>query len=130
MVDLVINPERYTGYRGELSRRIWRAIYEENCFKTGLAKVVKDKVSFLQGCPSLRHHPQLHFFLSDFTFLQFFSSLLVLVSCKIGLGKDESVFWLISECLFACLKEWEASQMTVFLFGMLPLSLKQANKHP
>ena len=45
VVDLVINPERYTGYRGELSRRIWRAIYEENCFKTG-AQVVKDKVTF------------------------------------------------------------------------------------
>ena len=50
VVDLVINPERYTGYRGELSRRIWRAIYEENCFKTGLAKVVKDKVSFFAFC--------------------------------------------------------------------------------
>lgn len=31
-VDLLINPERFTGYSGESANRIWRAIYEENCF--------------------------------------------------------------------------------------------------
>ena len=31
-VDLTLNPERFTGYSGEASRRIWRSIYEENCF--------------------------------------------------------------------------------------------------
>jgi ERO1-like protein alpha len=31
-VDLTINPERFTGYSGEASRKVWRAIYEENCF--------------------------------------------------------------------------------------------------
>lgn len=31
-VDLLINPERYTGYSGEAAHRVWRAIYEENCF--------------------------------------------------------------------------------------------------
>lgn len=31
-VDLTLNPERYTGYSGEASRRIWRSVYEENCF--------------------------------------------------------------------------------------------------
>lgn len=31
-VDLLKNPERYTGYSGESAHRIWRAIYEENCF--------------------------------------------------------------------------------------------------
>lgn len=31
-VDLTLNPERYTGYSGEASHRIWRSIYEENCF--------------------------------------------------------------------------------------------------
>ncbi|KAI0984377.1 hypothetical protein GJ496_006791 [Pomphorhynchus laevis] len=30
-VDLQKNPERYTGYRGESSWRIWKAIYDENC---------------------------------------------------------------------------------------------------
>lgn len=32
-VDLLKNPERYTGYKGESTWRIWRSIYEENCFK-------------------------------------------------------------------------------------------------
>ncbi|XP_041353019.1 ERO1-like protein beta isoform X2 [Gigantopelta aegis] len=32
-VDLLLNPERYTGYKGASTRRIWRTIYEENCFK-------------------------------------------------------------------------------------------------
>jgi len=31
-VDLTKNPERYTGYSGPASRRIWASIYEENCF--------------------------------------------------------------------------------------------------
>ncbi|XP_013400738.1 ERO1-like protein beta isoform X3 [Lingula anatina] len=32
-VDLTLNPERYTGYKGESAWRIWRTIYQENCFK-------------------------------------------------------------------------------------------------
>lgn len=37
-VDLTLNPERFTGYMGEASHRVWRAIYEENCFRpTGAA---------------------------------------------------------------------------------------------
>ncbi len=32
-VDLTLNPERFTGYSGEASRSVWRAIYEENCFR-------------------------------------------------------------------------------------------------
>lgn len=31
-VDLLLNPERYTGYRGESAHRIWGSIYLENCF--------------------------------------------------------------------------------------------------
>lgn len=31
-IDLLVNPERYTGYSGELAHKVWRAIYEENCF--------------------------------------------------------------------------------------------------
>ena len=31
-VDLTRNPERFTGYSGDTAHRIWRAIYEENCF--------------------------------------------------------------------------------------------------
>lgn len=32
-VDLLLNPERYTGYRGLSAQRIWKTIYKENCFK-------------------------------------------------------------------------------------------------
>ncbi|XP_070571406.1 ERO1-like protein beta isoform X2 [Ptychodera flava] len=32
-VDLLLNPERYTGYKGFSPRRIWNSIYKENCFK-------------------------------------------------------------------------------------------------
>ncbi|XP_031839574.1 endoplasmic reticulum oxidoreductin-1-like protein [Nomia melanderi] len=32
-VDLLLNPERYTGYRGSSAHRIWRSIYMENCFR-------------------------------------------------------------------------------------------------
>uniref|UniRef100_A0A336MHH0 CSON001785 protein n=1 Tax=Culicoides sonorensis TaxID=179676 RepID=A0A336MHH0_CULSO len=31
-VDLLLNPERYTGYKGESAHKIWRSIYLENCF--------------------------------------------------------------------------------------------------
>lgn len=30
--DLADIPERYTGYSGPSTHRVWRAIYEENCF--------------------------------------------------------------------------------------------------
>ena len=32
-VDLILNPERYTGYAGHSPHRIWGAIYHENCFR-------------------------------------------------------------------------------------------------
>lgn len=31
-VDLLKNPERFTGYAGDSANRVWRSIYEENCF--------------------------------------------------------------------------------------------------
>lgn len=36
-VDLLLNPERYTGYAGPSAHRIWRTIYQENCFKPSRA---------------------------------------------------------------------------------------------
>ncbi|KAM7355313.1 endoplasmic reticulum oxidoreductin-1-like protein [Cochliomyia hominivorax] len=33
-VDLLINPERYTGYKGDSAHRVWNSIYLENCFGT------------------------------------------------------------------------------------------------
>lgn len=32
-VNLLLNPEGNTGYKGEEAARVWRAIYNENCFK-------------------------------------------------------------------------------------------------
>ncbi|KXZ51941.1 hypothetical protein GPECTOR_11g66 [Gonium pectorale] len=32
-VNLLINPERYTGYAGEHAHRIWNAIYNQSCFQ-------------------------------------------------------------------------------------------------
>ncbi|XP_032169527.1 ERO1-like protein beta [Mustela erminea] len=32
-VDLLLNPERYTGYKGSSVWRVWNSIYEENYFK-------------------------------------------------------------------------------------------------
>jgi len=32
-VDLLLNPERYTGYKGNSAHRIWNSIYLENCFR-------------------------------------------------------------------------------------------------
>lgn len=31
-INLLSNPERYTGYAGESAARVWSAIYKENCF--------------------------------------------------------------------------------------------------
>lgn len=31
-VDLLLNPEKYTGYRGKSAHRIWHSVYTENCF--------------------------------------------------------------------------------------------------
>lgn len=32
-VNLLENPEQYTGYTGEDAHKVWRAIYAENCFE-------------------------------------------------------------------------------------------------
>jgi hypothetical protein len=39
-VDLLKNPERFTGYAGDSAHNVWRAIYEENCF--GLSEAAMD----------------------------------------------------------------------------------------
>lgn len=38
-VDLQLNPERYTGYKGVSAHRIWNSIYMENCFKYVLSAI-------------------------------------------------------------------------------------------
>lgn len=49
--DLLKNPEGYTGYKGEASHKIWRKIYDENCYepkkskKVGLPSFMKEENS-------------------------------------------------------------------------------------
>jgi len=35
-INLLVNPERYTGYKGEHAHRIWSAIYNQSCFTDGV----------------------------------------------------------------------------------------------
>ncbi|KAG0474023.1 hypothetical protein HPP92_015880 [Vanilla planifolia] len=42
-VNLQLNPERYTGYVGPSARRIWEAIYTENCPKYPAGEVCPEK---------------------------------------------------------------------------------------
>ncbi|CAF1008642.1 unnamed protein product [Adineta steineri] len=41
-IDLLINPERYTGYTGPSAQRVWSAIYNENCFFLPDSKIFYD----------------------------------------------------------------------------------------
>ncbi|KAI8089114.1 endoplasmic reticulum Oxidoreductin 1-domain-containing protein [Halteromyces radiatus] len=43
-VNLLDNPERFTGYTGPSAAKVWKAIYEENCFN------IVHKMS--EGCPT------------------------------------------------------------------------------
>ncbi|RUS18101.1 hypothetical protein BC937DRAFT_89148 [Endogone sp. FLAS-F59071] len=43
-VNLLENPERFTGYAGASAARVWKSIYEENCFN------IVHKMT--QGCPT------------------------------------------------------------------------------
>lgn len=41
--DLSLIPERYTGYSGADAQRVWKTIYEENCFGLSEANLVSSK---------------------------------------------------------------------------------------
>jgi ERO1-like protein alpha len=45
-VNLVLNPETRTGYSGEEAARVWRAIYNENCFKGNLQDMCMEERVF------------------------------------------------------------------------------------
>jgi len=46
-VDLLENPEGYTGYSGPSATKIWDSIYKENCFmQAGAAEVCTEKRVF------------------------------------------------------------------------------------
>ncbi|CAA0808737.1 Endoplasmic reticulum oxidoreductin-1 [Striga hermonthica] len=42
-VNLQLNPERYTGYTGPSARRIWDAVYSENCQKYSSGEICQEK---------------------------------------------------------------------------------------
>ncbi|KAJ4726581.1 Endoplasmic reticulum oxidoreductin-1 [Melia azedarach] len=42
-VNLLLNPERYTGYAGPSARRIWDAVYSENCPKYSSGEICQEK---------------------------------------------------------------------------------------
>lgn len=42
-VNLLLNPERYTGYSGPSARRIWDEIYSENCPKYAFGEMCQEK---------------------------------------------------------------------------------------
>ncbi|XP_019581263.1 ERO1-like protein alpha isoform X1 [Rhinolophus sinicus] len=48
-VDLLLNPERYTGYKGPDAWKIWNVIYEENCFKPQAIKRPLNPLAAGQG---------------------------------------------------------------------------------
>lgn len=53
-VDLLLNPERFTGYQGQSAQRIWESIYLENCFKSQMPKSKKDSFQTLIGMDSMK----------------------------------------------------------------------------
>lgn len=48
-VDLLINPERFTGYKGPDAWKVWNSIYEENCFKPKAVKRPLNPLASLRG---------------------------------------------------------------------------------
>lgn len=51
-VNLLENPERFTGYAGPSANKVWRAIYEENCFGMGTTTATSSLASPFQAFPS------------------------------------------------------------------------------
>ena len=45
-VNLLTNPERYTGYSGPSARRVWQSIIEENCFGGSEDSCLEKRVFF------------------------------------------------------------------------------------
>ncbi|KAL4656249.1 ERO1-like protein alpha isoform X1 [Arapaima gigas] len=54
-VDLLLNPERFTGYKGPEAWKIWNSIYEENCFKPyAVKRPLNPMVSYTRLCVEKR----------------------------------------------------------------------------
>lgn len=53
-VNLLENPERFTGYAGAPAHRVWKAIKEENCFGTSTAEQCYEKRIFFRVMSGLQ----------------------------------------------------------------------------
>lgn len=51
-VNLLENPERFTGYSGVSARRVWTSILEENCFGGGADDICTEKRVFYRSISS------------------------------------------------------------------------------
>eukprot|EP00834_Sanchytrium_tribonematis_P005471 NODE_332_length_9388_cov_1.370008.p4 type:complete len:282 gc:universal NODE_332_length_9388_cov_1.370008:882-37(-) len=65
VIDLIENPERYTGYAGDSAHQVWNAIYEENCFDipskfTKSAYYCKETMLFYQLISGLHTSISMH----------------------------------------------------------------------
>ena len=47
-VDLTINPETFTGYSGPSAQKVWKAIYDENCFFSSNSLIDVNYESFIE----------------------------------------------------------------------------------
>lgn len=56
VVDLRLNPERYTGYAGPSANRVWTAVHTDNCFQqqSGLGEEENDVVGYCSLSPEER----------------------------------------------------------------------------
>ena len=58
-VDLLQNPERFTGYSGESARKVWTAIQQENCFG-GADDICNEKRVFFRLMSGLQSSISVH----------------------------------------------------------------------
>jgi len=59
-VNLQLNPERYTGYTGDSARRIWDAIYKENCPKYPSEELCHEKKALYKLISGLHSSISVH----------------------------------------------------------------------
>uniref|UniRef100_A0A453HBQ5 Uncharacterized protein n=1 Tax=Aegilops tauschii subsp. strangulata TaxID=200361 RepID=A0A453HBQ5_AEGTS len=59
-VNLQLNPERYTGYTGDSARRIWDAIYKENCPKYPSEDMCQEKKALYKLISGLHSSISVH----------------------------------------------------------------------
>ena len=58
--DLTLVPERYTGYSGKDAHRVWRSIYEENCFGLSELNLMSGKAPAAVSLADTMNHDDGH----------------------------------------------------------------------